>query len=144
MPSHNYSYTVPGTGLYFSVSGTVYQPGDSVLITDSGAVTGPSLEGAANSLVCHTDNVNTRCCRGSDNPDGGRVPAEWLFPDGGTVPGNTGNSGLDFTRSGFTQQLRLNRRNNALTPTGGFTCRVPDGVDSAVTHSEVITLIVGE
>ncbi len=131
------------TGLVFSLSGTVYQPGDTVLITDIGAFTEPTLEGAASSLVCDTSSVTNLCCRGSDN-GGTRLPAEWLFPDGTTVPGNSGNTGLDFTRSVFTGQLRLNHRNNALTPTGNFTCMVPDGVDSTLTRSEVITVIAGK
>ena len=127
--------SVPGTGLFFSVSGTVYLPGDTVLITDIGNFTDPTLEGAANSLVCHTDNVNTQCCRGSD---GGNV-GEWHFPSGTIVPRNS--AGGDLTRSGFAQQVRLNRNTNTLTPTGDFSCRVPDW--GGVTQSAVITVIVG-
>ncbi len=118
----------------------MYQPGSTVLITDIGVFTGPTLEGAASSLVCDTSSVTNLCCRGSDN-GGTRLPAEWLFPDGTTVPGNSGNSDLDFTRSGFTDQLRLNRRNNALMPTGNFTCTVPG---ATMMQSAMITLIAGE
>ncbi len=118
----------------------MFQPGSTVLITDIGAFTGPTLEGAASSLVCDTSRVSSLCCRGSDN-GGSRLPAEWLFPDGTTVPGNSGSTGVGFTRSGFTDQLRLNRWNNVLMPTGNFTCVVPDGT---VTHREFLTLITGK
>ena len=121
----------------------MYLPGESVLITDIGVFTGPTLEGAASSLVCDTRHVHTRCCRASDI-GGLRVAAEWYFPDGSVVPGNRGNSGMDFTRSGFLQQLRLNHRNNALMPNGNFTCRVSDETDSSLTHEAIISLIVGE
>ena len=134
---------VPNAGLFFTLSGTVYLPRESVLITDIGAFTGPTLEGAASSLVCDTRNVHTRCCRSSDNGGTTRVQAEWDFPYGNVVPANSGNTGLDFTSSRFTQQLRLNHRNNALMPTGNFTCRVPDERDSSLIHEASIALIVG-
>ncbi len=130
--------------LYFSLSGTVYQPGDSVLITDIGVFTAPTLEGAGSSLVCHTENVNSICCRSSDNPNGGRVQAEWVFPNRFLLLGNSANIGRNFTRSSFTSQVRMNRRNNALMPTGNFTCVVPDRLDSTVVYREVVTLILGE
>ena len=114
-----------------------------MLITDIKEFTGPTLEGAASSLVCDTRHVHTRCCRGSDN-GGTRVSAEWYFPNGSVVLGNSGNSGADFTRSNFLQQLRLNHRNNALMPTGNFTCRVPDERDSSLLHEATITLIIGK
>jgi hypothetical protein len=31
----------------------------------------------------------------------------------------------DFSRSGYAQQVRLNRRNSAMSPTGVFECGVP-------------------
>ncbi len=123
--------------LYFSLSGTVYQPADSVLITDIGAFTAPTLEGAASSLVCHTENVNSMCCRGAD---GGRA-GDWYFPNGTIVPRNS--EGGAITRSGFTQQVRLNRKTDTLMPTGDFSCRVPDGTNSTVIHSEDIAVILG-
>ena len=92
------------SGLYFTLNGTVYLTGESVFITDIGAFTGPTLEGAASSLVCVTRNVNTQCCRNSD----GERAGEWFYPNGTLVPGLSGNS--SFFRSGFTHQVRLNHR----------------------------------
>lgn len=50
---------------------------------------------------------------------------EWLFPDLSTVPRNRNSRGGDFTRSAYTEQVRLNHRNDALGPSGSFWCKVP-------------------
>jgi hypothetical protein len=73
------------------------------------------------SLVCNTEHVNTECCRGSD---GGYV-GEWFDPNGMQLPRFGVAPNADFSRSGSTHQVRLNRRNNATSPTGAFECRVP-------------------
>ena len=116
----------------------MYLPGDTVLITDIGVSPGPADPGS--SLVCVTTNVNTQCCR---NSDGGSV-GEWYFPGGNIVPCNGAQPTADFTRSGHTQQVRLNRRNNAMNPTGVFECRVPDGNDSSMLVTASVTLTTGQ
>lgn len=105
--------------LYFELNGEIYPSGSSVLITDIGVANSANNPGS--SLVCVTSDINSQCCRGSD---GGNV-GEWYFPDGSTVLRRRENPGGDFTRSGFTEQVRLNRRNNAGGPTGVYTCAVP-------------------
>ena len=117
----------------------MYLSGDTVLIYDIGEAGFSSAEvaEARTSLVCHTINLNITCCRGGG--DGNRA-GDWYFPNGGLVPGN--NEGLDFTRTGYTQQVRLNRRNDATTPTGVFECRVLDG-DDMLLASANITLTIG-
>ena len=121
------------------LNGTVYLPGDTVLITDIGLfvrASGPVDPGT--SLVCVTTNVNTECCRGSDGGNWGEwylPPSVILVPRFGAAPT------ADFSRSGYTQQVRLNRRNNAMTPTGVFECRVPDR--SGVDQSAYIILSTG-
>ena len=101
----------------------MYLPGDTVPITDIGVFTSATADGAGTSLVCVTGNVNTECCRGSDNPNG--AVGEWHFPDGVIVPRFGPAPNADFGRSAFTHQVRLNRRNNATGPTGAYECRVP-------------------
>ena len=124
------TYVAPSTGLYFNLNGVVYLPGDTVLITNIGiGRLGPD---PGSSLVCNTANVNTNCCRRSD---GGNV-GEWFFPNGTIVPCNKTR---DFTRTGFTHQVRLNHRNNAMTPLGTYTCVVPD-MNSTMNHIATITL----
>ena len=109
----------------------MYLPGDTVLITDIG------IGSVGGSLVCNTANVNTHCCRNMDNPNGPSV-GEWYFPDGTIVPRGSVD---DITRTGFTHQVRLNRRNNAMTPLGTYTCVVPD-MNNAMNHTA--TIILGE
>ena len=113
----------------------MYLPGDTVLITDIG-VGGISTSATGTSLVCETANLILLCCR--ETADGNRA-GDWYFPNGDVVPENSANERLDFTRSGFTQQVRLNRRNAALTPTGAFECRVR-GEDGVLLASASITL----
>ena len=118
----------------------MYLSGDTVLISDIGEAGFSSAEAAEarTSLVCQTINLGIVCCRGSG--DGNRA-GDWHFPNGGLVPGNSGSPTADFTRSGYTQQVRLNRRNGAMTPTGVFECRVLDGDD--ILASASITLTTG-
>ena len=86
------------------------------------------------SLVCVTSNVNTNCCRGND---GGNV-GEWHFPSDMLVPRNSKAQTNDFTRSGFTHQVRLNRRNSATSPTGTYECRVPYGVTGELVNASIV------
>ena len=116
----------------------MYLPGDTVLITDIGVFASSTDPGT--SLVCVTSNVNTQCCRGSD---GGNV-GEWHFPNGDIVLRNSNAGSADFSRTGFTNQVRLNRRNSgAMTPTGAYECRVPDGDTGAVVIAS-ITITAGQ
>ena len=112
--------TPPTTGLYFSLNGVIHMHGESVSITDirSNASSGD----AGSTLVCVTSNVNTLCCRSR----GGRRVGEWYYPDGTKVPRNFGTPGDDIlTKTAFTQQVRLNRRANAVGPLGVYRCDVP-------------------
>ena len=125
----------PTSGLYFTLNGLVHLPEDTVLITAIGV----SGTDADSSLVCVTSNVNMDCCRGID---GGSV-GEWHFPNGTMVPRNSAAPSANFTRSGSNHEVRLNRRNGAMSPTGIYECRVPDS--GAANASDVTAQItVGE
>ena len=119
----------PSTGLYFTLSGTVYLSGDTILITDIGSA---NTDDSGSSLVCVTSNVNPRCCRTADGGSGG----EWHLPDGTRIL-NTPDT--NFYRTRHKEQVRLNRRNNTMSPTGVFTCEVPNDGDSTVA-----TITIGE
>ena len=107
----------------------VYLPGDTILIT--------AID-ADSSLGCVTSNVTTDCCRASD---GGNV-GEWYFPNGTMVPRKiTAHPSANFTRSGFTHEVRLNRRNSAILPTGIYECRVPDPVATNASEEGVVNAI---
>ncbi len=127
------------------MSGTVYLPGDTIPITDVGDSylpgSGTNQADPGPSLVCNTTNVNTMCCRGSDNPNGGGQ-GNWLWPNGTIVLGNNDNFDGNFTRGRHAQQIRLNRkRPDVISPTGVYTCEVPDESNGAMTHRATITLL---
>ena len=120
----------------------MYLPGDTVLITGIGidVMADPN---PGSSLVCNTSNVNTHCCRGSDNPNGPSI-GEWYFPNGTKVPRLSASPNGDFTRTGWTHEVRLNRRNNnAMIPLGTYTCVVPD-MNNVMNHSATVILRLGE
>ena len=129
-----FHFAAASSSLYFRLNGIVYLPESIVLITAIGV----SGTDPGSSLVCVTSNVNTECCRGRDGPGGsdGSV-GEWYFPNGTIVPRNNAAPSANFTRRGFTHQVRLNRRNNTMSPTGMYECRVPDG-DTVVNASIVL------
>ena len=69
---------------------------------------------------------------------------EWYDPDGTIVLRNANvDSSVDnvFTRSGFTHEVRLNRRANAMGPLGVYSCIVPHGVVTGADVSASITLV---
>ena len=133
--------TAPSAGLYFTLNSVVYLPGDTVLITDIG-IDVAADPNPGSSLVCNTSNVNTHCCRGRDNPNGPSL-GEWYFPDGTIVLRLSFIPNGDFTRTGYTHQVRLNRRNNATTPLGAYECRVPH-MDTTNTEVHSATIILGK
>ena len=64
-----------------------------------------------------TDRVG--CCKGTYGGVG-----EWYFPNNERV-GTTGE-GESFYRNRDVGVVRLNRRHNAMMPTGSFCCEIPD------------------
>ena len=86
--------------------GKTYVDGDIILITDIGE--------ADDALLCVSDNTN--CCASQ------RI-GEFYYPDGSAV-------GYSFTNSLYrnrgSQVVRLNRRDNTLSPVGRYRCEIPD------------------
>ena len=143
----------------------MYLPGDTILITDIGETSGgEGLPRAGMSLVCVTRNVNTRCCRQQDTQDGGdggeggeggvlggsgeggeggEGLGQWFFPDGLVVPNFDEDPLSNFTRTAFLHQVRMERRNNAASPTGTYECRVPDENTGELVNAS-ITLTAGQ
>jgi hypothetical protein len=123
----------------------VYLPGDTVLITDIGEFVGGGVNSDPGaSLVCRTELVNTQCCRGSDGMGGmdGNL-GEWFDPDGSKLPRFSAAPNASFSRSGYAQQVRLNRRNNAMSPNGSFECRVPTVANTSLVVAN-ITIATGQ
>ena len=124
------------TQLYFTWRGNRYEPGDSILITDVGLHHGDA--GPGDSLVCVTTDVNTQCCT-----DEGGV-GEWFLPDGSMVIRNIDdhNRNSQIIRTGRTNQVRLNFRTRQTSPTGEYTCLVPE-TGGSVIHTAGIRLVTG-
>ena len=124
------------TQLYFTWRGNRYEPGDSILITDVGLHHGDADPG--DSLVCVTTDVNTQCCT-----DVGGV-GEWFFPNGNTVPRNIDdpNRNSQIVRTGRVNQVRLNFRTRQTSPTGEYTCVVPE-TGGSVNQTAGIRLVSG-
>ena len=76
-------------------------------------------------LLCYTN--STACCR--NNLRETNSTREWHFPNGSVVGMN--DNGDDFYGNRGPSVVRLNRRNNALMPTGVFRCEVPDANGSS-------------
>ncbi len=97
----------PSTGLYFSLNGIIYNPGSSISIANIGEQPGDRSD-AGSTLVCVTTNVNTQCCRGGDNPNGGGTGG-WLDPNNTPIPHPNvlGDATNVFTRYLHSQQVRL-------------------------------------
>ena len=72
-----------------------------------------------NTLLCITN--KTDCCK--DTNEGDR---QWYFPNNGLV--RIKGSSDDFYRDRSRNVVRLNRRNNAMSPTGIFRCDIPSSV----------------
>ena len=102
-------------GVFFTLGGQPYRNGSSILIGEIG-------EGDDGALLCVTDLV--QCCRGDDTPGVGRALGNWFYPNRSLVRVNGSND--DFYRSRGLGSVHLNRRNNAMSPTGLFCCVVPD------------------
>ncbi len=129
----------PSTGLYFSLNGVIYNPGSSINITDIEEQPSDRSD-AGSTLVCVTTNVNTECCRASDNPNGGGIGG-WLDPNNTLIPAPNALATATnvFYRVHFTEQVRLAIVGGTPSgPLGVYTCVVPDmnGVDA----SAIITI----
>ncbi len=86
-------------------------------------------------LVCHTDNVNTACCRSSDNNGNGPI-GDWLYPDNSQViPNSQDTTDNTFVRIGFYRQVRLVRRGGPTGPLGLYRCEVPNSRGETVSAS---------
>ena len=112
------------TAVGFSLNGTTYPNGSTVLRDDIG-------EGD-NALLCTTDKGD--CCNDIISRAG-----EFYFPNGSQVPiqGDIGSSG--YYRNRGVQLIRLNRQSNGVL-TGQFRCKIPSSVqDNSVFYINIGT-----
>ena len=102
----------------FMLRGKTYVDDDIILITDIGE--GDDV------LLCVTDRED--CCI---NPN-----EQFFYPNGSAVDFSATNS---LYRNRGSQVVRLNRRDNALSPVGRYRCEIPDS--SGTTRSISIYIL---
>ena len=98
------------TELAFFVNGTFLSNNSIVFLSDIG-------EGS-NALFCLTD--RTQCC----TTEAGGARGSWRFPNISIVTRD--DADLSFYAIRGFSSIRLNRRSDAVVPTGIFICRLPD------------------
>ena len=111
-------------GVRFQLNGQSYGNGSEVLLTDIGE------RGNIDALFCLTD--DTQCCN-----IGGVQLGDWYFPNGTQLQDGQ-DASRDIYRNRGPSVVRLNRRNNATSPTGLYRCEIPDA--SGTTQTIYITL----
>ena len=99
------------------MDGVIYPPNVALNLTDIG------IEG--DSLRCLTSLIP--CCRDSDNSNGG-AQGDWTFPNGSRVESR--RKGYDISRTREASSILLHRIYNVMSPTGVYTCEVPDNSNS--------------
>ena len=100
------------TDLSFFLNGVIYPPNVALDLRDIGE--------DGNSLRCLTFVIP--CCRASDNPNGTR--GIWRFPDKSVVHSKY-HTNYTYRTRGHSSVL-LHRINNVTSPTGVYTCEIPD------------------
>ena len=100
------------SGVSFFLNGRVLPNNSVVLLSDIG-------EGSS-ALFCLTD--RTRCC---STIAGGERRGAWRFPNGSEIM-----QGGDFHRNRSHSSVILNRRNDAVGPTGIYKCAIPDSTNT--------------
>ena len=104
-------YLFSEPSLKFLLRNQTYLNNSTVAINDIG-------EGD-NALLCVTDKPD--CCK---PPNGTIVQGEFYYPNNSSVRTRAGGDSLYRNRG--PQVVRLNRRNNVLSPTGIYRCEIPD------------------
>ena len=75
--------------------------------------------GRGPALYCLTP--STKCCSNSETPNEATVIREWYLPDGRQLS----SAGTTFSREQVSSAVSL-YRNGSTSPTGVFSCEVPD------------------
>ena len=109
------------------MDGVIYPPNVALDLTDIGA--------DEDSLRFLTPLIT--CCRSKDNLNVGAL-GRWRFPNGSLVPSRM--NGYDISRSRNASSVLLHRINNVISPTGVYTCEIPD---SSSTTTEINVFLYG-
>ena len=115
-------------GLGFLLAGSLYSTNSAINLASIGA--------DRNALRCLTP--LTLCCRSSDT--GTSSLGSWRYPDRTFVHTRSGGDSISRTRG--PSSVILHRTNNAMSPTGVYTCEIPDD-NGTITQLDVY-LYVGQ
>ncbi len=107
-----YSFLSHSLGLGFLLAGSLYSANSAIDLT--------SIEADRNALRCLT--TLTLCCRSSDT--GSSALGNWRYPDRSFVQNRS--DGGSISRNRGPGSVILHRTNNAVSPTGVYTCEIPD------------------
>ena len=115
-------------GLGFLLAGSLYSTDSSIDLTSIGE--------DRSALMCLTP--LTSCCRSSDT--GTSSLGDWRYPDKALISSRSG--GDSISRSRGPSSVILHRTNNAMSPTGVYTCEIPDA--NGTTKQLDVYLYVGQ
>ena len=90
------------------------------MYSTNSAINLASIGADRNALRCLTP--LTLCCRSSDT--GTSSLGSWRYPDRDFVPSRIGGDCISRNRG--PSSVILHRTNNAMSPTGVYTCEIPD------------------
>ncbi len=99
-------------GLGFLLTGSLYSTNSAIDLASIGA--------DRNALRCLTPLI--LCCRSSDT--GTSALGSWIYPDRAFVPSRS--DGSSISRSRGPSSVILHGTNNAMSPTGVYTCEIPN------------------
>ncbi len=118
----------PTDGLFFTLNSKVYLPNEKVYIENI-------LNDHEAALACHTDNVNTECCRSSDNNGKGPI-GDWFYPDKSTVIHNSADTTDNtFVQIRLDREVRLVKRGSPTGLLGLYRCDIPNSKGEIVSSS---------
>ena len=116
-----------------------------MLIDDIGTQPDEHRVDPGSTLVCDTRNVNSMCCRGSDNYYGNGALGDWYYNlDNTKVPANKDSMNLTnlFVRVGYAHQMRLSKKGNP-SALGEYRCVIPHEF-TGVNISATINVVAGK
>ncbi len=115
-------------GLGFLLTGSLYSTNSAINLASIG------VDGNALRCLTHL----TFCCRSNDTGTSSR--GSWRYPDRAFVHSLSDGGSISRTRG--PSSVILHRTNNAMSPTGVYTCEIPDA--NGTTKQLDVYLYVGQ
>ena len=87
---------------------------------------------SGDAVQCHTD--IQACC---SSAEGGTTSGNWYFPDGSSLP-FASDLTADIHRQRAAQRVELRRRDDALSPSGIYRCKIMVDGDDNIQEEETV------